>query len=381
MTTTPPLPFLNFLSGAVALDNVPVLFDDKSDSWFRYGELRETIRTLLPYWQTPAAAPPTRGLVMAVLPRTINGVLAYLSAIASHHAMLLVDPDTTRPDLFVESYEPDWVVLPTALKPGDAYVPVEWPLPDLYLWRRSTPSHHALHPDLFLLLLPPGPPDSIKTVRLSYHNITHNTLASLEALMLEPSERALLIMPLSYSFGLSILHMMLTIGGSILLSENDIKNRTLWMTMQKRDVTLFAGVPFHFEYIARAGLENLRVPRLKTFLQAGGRMPQERTQDMLRQIMARNGTFHLLYGVTEASPRIASLPLHTTVPDKIGSLGTLLKDGHIRFEQGQMIYTGPNVMMGYAERRADLAEADTQQSELHLKGQGWIDADGFLYNI
>lgn len=377
MPTPPPLPFLNFLSGAVALDNVPALFDDKSDAWLRYGDLREKIKTLHPFWTVPSATP-QRGLVMAVLPRTIDGALTYLSAAAAGHALLLLDPDRPRLDLFIQAYEPDWVVLPTAMKPGDAYLPIDWPHPELFLWQRIIPSAQSLHPDLFLLLLPPGPPDSVKTVRLSYQNISHNLLASLTPLELPATTRALLLMPLAYSFGLSILHIMLTIGGSVLLTEMDIKNRLLWNTAQKREVTLFAGVPFHFEYLARADLENLHVPRIKTFLQAGGRMPPERTQQMLRQITARGGAFFTLYGMTEASPRIACLPLHL-FPEKVGAAGQLLKDGRVDFDNGKMTYRGPNVMMGYAHMRTDLALGDTQGWALALSDHGRIDEDGFLY--
>ncbi len=377
MPTPPPLPFLNFLSGAVALDNVPALFDDKSDAWMRYGDLRERIKTLQPFWMTPQATQ-QRGLVMAVLPRTVDGTLAYLSAAAAGHALLLLDPDASRLDLFIQAYEPDWIVLPTAMKPGEAYLPVEWPLPDLFLWQRVIPSPLVLHPDLFLLLLPPGPPDSIKTVRLSYQNISHNVLASLTPLELPATTRALLLMPLAYSFGLSILHMMLSIGGSVLLTEMDIKNRLLWNAAQKREVTLFAGVPFHFEHLARADLENLRVPRVKIFLQAGGRMPPERTQQILRQVTARGGAFFVLYGMTEASPRIACLPLHQ-YPEKIGSLGKLLKDGQLDFDGTRMIYRGPNVMMGYANSRTDLALGDTHGGTLPLSDHGRIDEEGFLH--
>ncbi|MGE4352042.1 MAG: AMP-binding protein [Bdellovibrionales bacterium] len=375
--TQPPLPFLDFLSGAVALDNVPALFDDQSDRWFRYGDLREKIKTLKPFLQAPTQ-PPARGLVLALLPRTIEGVCAYLSAAVAGHAILLIDPGAARPDLFIDSYEPDWVIVPGSMKPGSAYIPVDAPLTNLSLWRRTLPPRHDLHPDLFLLLRPPGPTDSVKTVRLTYANLRHNTLATLDALGLAPETRALLVMPLSYSFGLSILHLMLSIGGGIVLSEIDMKNPALWMNVQKREATLFAGVPFHYEYLARAKIENLHVPRLKTFLQAGGKMPTERTQEILRQVMQRNGQFFVLYGVTEASPRIACLPLHE-VPDKIGSAGRLLKEGKIIAGPRRMTYQGPNVMMGYATSRADLALGDLQQGSFELAEQGHVDADGYLY--
>jgi len=373
----PQLPFLNFLSGGVALDPAPALCDDKSEGWLRYGALRDAIKSILPILCPEDSLFAHRGLVLCALPLTVEGTMAYLSAAASGHALLMLDPGTMRLDQFIVQYEPEWIILSSALHPGEAYTRVDWPLETLVLWQRATRPQIDVHPELFLLLLPPGPPESLKTVRLSYRNIASNTLATLEALNLPPETRALLAMPLSYSFGLSLLHMMLTLGGCTLLSEHDIKNRGLWELIQKREITLFAGVPFHYEYLARALLDNLHVPRLKTFLQAGGRMSLDRTQEIARQINARAGAFFVLYGQTEASPRISVLPLHEQ-PDKIGTLGRVIPNGKLSIEKGRVIYEGPNVMMGYAVSRADLVKGDESNGRLPLHEEGTIDEDGFL---
>lgn len=372
------LPFLKFLSGGIALDNAPALCDDKSDGWLRYGQLREQVKSIAPLFQVKTPLFTTRPLILCSLPRTVQGAIAYLSGVASGHPLLLIDPGAARTDLFIAAYEPEWIVLSSALHPGDAYASVEWPLTDLFLWHRTTPVGQPIHDELFLLLQPPCPPESIKTVRLTYQNIICNTNASLNALGLNDTTRALLQMPLSYSFGLSILHMMLSVGGSVVLSEHDIKNRALWDLCQQRDATLFAGVPFHYEYLARAGIDNIHVPRLKTFLQAGGRMPPERTQEILRQVTARNGELFILYGQTEASPRISVLPLHQ-YPNKMGSQGCVIDGGELSAHEGRITYRGPNVMMGYAHGREDLALGDIQGGELQLHEHGIIDEDGFLF--
>ena len=374
----PQLPFLNFLTGGIALDNTPALCDDKSEGWMRYGALREAVRAVAKILAPEDSLFTKRGLVLCCLPRTIQGAVAYLGAAASGHALLMVDPGAARPDLYILAYQPDWVILPTAFHPGEAYAAVEWMYDDLFLWQRTGGEPEPVHPELFILLSPPGPPDSIKTVRLTYRNMAHNTQASMEALGLTSEARAVLHMPLSYSFGLSILHMCLSIGGSVMLTEHDIKNRALWDSMQKRDVTLFAGVPFHYEYLTRARLENLHVPRVKTFLQAGGRMPVERTQELMRQVAERRGELYILYGLTEASPRIASLPLHAFA-DKIKSLGRVISGGALKAEGRRITYHGPNVMMGYAQDRVDLAKGDEQGGLLLLGEDGFIDEDGFLY--
>jgi len=369
------LPFLSFLAGAVALDQTPALCDDKSEKWTSYGDLRAGIKDLLPFWQSSP-----RSLVLCAAPRTISGALAILSAAEAGHALLLIDPGVVRLAPFVTAYEPEWVVLPSATKPGDLYDPVDWPLEELTLWHRATQVDKDIHPDLFLLLLPPAPEGSVKTVRLSYTNIASNVNASVEALNVTPQDRILLPLPLGHSSGLSALFSLLAVGGSVLLTEQDIKSRSFWEQAMQREVTHFLGVPFHFDYIAKAGLEHLHAPRIKSFWQAGGRMPTERLQEILRQITERKGTFFILYGQTEASPRMTALPLHEK-PEKIGSFGQPIQGSSLAVEDGEIVYTGPNVMMGYAQERDDLAKGDERNGRLVTGDQGYLDEEGYLFLI
>lgn len=369
------LPFLSFLSGALALDKMPALCDDSSEKWTGYGELREAVKTLIPLWRkTP------RSLVLCLAPRTVQGAVAVLSATAAGHAVLFVDPAIPRLLPFLTAYEPDWIVSDSPVRPGELYDPEDWTLGELTLWRRATPSTAKLHPDLLYLLVPPGPEDETRTVRLSYANLAANVSAASKALGLSHEDRALLPLPLSHSSGLSSLLNLLAVGGSVLLSEADIKSRAFWEQAERREATLFIGASLHYDYIARAGLEHLHAPRLKTFWQAGGRMPVERVQELLRQIAERKGRFFVLFGQVEASPRIAVCALHDH-PDKIGSMGQVLEGGKIEIENEEIIYVGPNVMMGYAENRADLARGDEYHGRLTTGERGFIDEDGFLFVI
>jgi hypothetical protein len=69
-----------------------------------------------------------------------------------------------------------------------------------------------------------------------------------------------------------------------------------------------------------------------------------------------------MYGQTEATARMAYLPPHLTL-ERPGAIGVAIPGGSLRLEPvggdqhgvGELVYTGPNVMMGYAETPADLA--------------------------
>ncbi len=97
-----------------------------------------------------------------------------------------------------------------------------------------------------------------------------------------------------------------------------------------------------------------------------------------------------MYGQTEATARISYLPSEFLV-SKIGSIGIAVPHGKLwiktdkgvltdaPLESGELVYEGPNVMLGYAENLADLALGDVNQGLLHTGDLGYQDADGFFF--
>jgi acyl-CoA synthetase (AMP-forming)/AMP-acid ligase II len=90
---------------------------------------------------------------------------------------------------------------------------------------------------------------------------------------------------------------------------------------------------------------------------------------------AAGGRLFVMYGQTEAAPRLTTLPAGR-LGEKVGSVGPAVPGGRlsIRLEdgtettapdvRGEVLYRGPNVMLGYAETAADpfsRAKADAQR--------------------
>jgi acyl-CoA synthetase (AMP-forming)/AMP-acid ligase II len=103
---------------------------------------------------------------------------------------------------------------------------------------------------------------------------------------------------------------------------------------------------------------------------------------------AVGGRFFVMYGQTEAAPRMATLP-HGRLPEKLGAVGPALAGGAFTIltelgtpapvgEVGRVIYQGPNVMLGYAESRRDLALGDVMGGRLETGDIGRLDPDGYL---
>lgn len=349
----------------------PALLDDTSEEWLSYGALAMRVQEM-----AALLKPEERSLVLCCPPRSIEGAIAYLAASHAGHAILLADPQAPNLATLIEAYRPRWILAPQATMPiGYKMRPL--PFQTIKAFERDGAEGATLHPDLFLVLLTSGSTGSAKSVRLSARNIEHNTKAIVQSLNLTKEAVAVGHLPLAYSFGLSILHMQLACGGRCVLSEQSMMGAAFWNLVRQGTATHFPGVPYHFEMLARLGLERLRVPSLTSFLQAGGKMRGALTQKLLEEAQGRNGELFIMYGQTEAAPRMACLPLHL-YPEKIGSSGPALQEGRFEIEEGEIIYTGPNVMMGYAEGLADLARGDVAGGRLTTGDTGLLDENGFL---
>jgi acyl-CoA synthetase (AMP-forming)/AMP-acid ligase II len=108
------------------------------------------------------------------------------------------------------------------------------------------------------------------------------------------------------------------------------------------------------------------------------------------KIQALGGRFYVMWGQTEAGPRMSTLPAER-LPEKVGSPGCALPGGRlsVRTEdgseteqagvEGEIVYRGPNVMMGYAENAADLSRGDDLGGALATGDLGYLDEEGFLF--
>ncbi|MBX6723485.1 MAG: non-ribosomal peptide synthetase, partial [Dactylosporangium sp.] len=122
------------------------------------------------------------------------------------------------------------------------------------------------------------------------------------------------------------------------------------------------GVPYTFALRDRGGCDRMSLPHLRYVTQAGGRLAAHRVR-RYAELGRRNGwDFIVMYGQTEATARIAYLPpeLATEHPQCIG---IPIPGGSLRLEPlpdwpepdtGELVYAGPNVMLGYAESASDL---------------------------
>jgi acyl-CoA synthetase (AMP-forming)/AMP-acid ligase II len=319
-------------------------------------------------------------LVLIAAWNRIGVVAALRGAWQAGHAVLLIDAALPAAHMqrWIRLYSPDKLILPEdhEFRPDENYV-AAGSHESLVLYARSVP-HQNLHPDLALLLPTSGSTGSPKLVRLSRQNLDANTAAIIAALGITSQDRAAAHMPLAYSYGLSVANTHLAAGASLVLTDDSLTEGAFWQAMRDHQITTLPCVPQHFAVIEKLGLERLDVPHLRIMTQAGGRMEPKSVCRFAAAMQKRGGRFFVMYGQTEAASRMTVLPAAHAL-DKPESAGLPLAQGKILIEDGEIIYHGPNVMMGYAENRADLARGDEVKGRLATGDLGYLDAEGYLF--
>ena len=222
-----------------------------------------------------------------------------------------------------------------------------------------------IHPDLALLMSTSGTTGTSKLVRLSKTALTSNAIAIADYLALGSDDRAITSLPLHYCYGLSVLTSHLAVGASVVLTEAAVVDPCFWVAVDRWGITGLAGVPYTFELLDRqraTGVERLAAPSLRHVTQAGGHLNPSSVDQLVRLGDQHDFNMFVMYGQTEATARMAYLD-----PDAArtwpGSIGRPIPGGAIELRPvrdaepgiGEIIYTGPNVMMGYATSAEDLA--------------------------
>lgn len=363
------------------------VFDSAAGGWMSRARLAEDVLGLA---QTLSKRRP--GLIFVFTGNNYASIAVYLAALEAARPVALFDArlDPEFKERLIERYQPELVFQPGRegfFKPPLASI--ESLGPGYNAWALAQPGGAEPHPDLALLLSTSGSTGSPKLVRLSRANLESNAQAIVQALSLNEGERPLTSLPIHYSYGLSVLNSHLVAGAGVVLTDEGLMSRGLWDTFRERECTSLAAVPFGYQVLDRIGFLDFDLPTLKTMTQAGGRLGEKLAARFHEGLAGRGVELRIMYGQTEATARIAVMP-SGALPEKLGAAGRVVQGGRLSIEtergettrpgvSGQVIYRGPNVMLGYAQRRQDLARGDENQGRLATGDLGLLDEDGFLH--
>lgn len=343
-----------------------------------YSQLQNDVSDINERWKTYS-----KSLVFLLCKNTYSAICIYLSALQSKHTVCML-PSDIEPELLsnlLERYEPEWIAfadsyaLAAELRQTEAVRIHEYWLHHLGKTREKAP----IFSELAVLLSTSGTTGSPKMVRLSYDNLNSNASSIKDYLELDNNAKPITTLPISYSYGLSVINSHLAARSTILLTEETIISRKFWNSVEEHQATSIAGVPYTYQILHKMGIEKKLPSSLRQFTQAGGRLPDHLQEHFAKAFEEKGIKFYMMYGQTEATARMSYLP-----PDKViekrGSIGIAIPGGNLQIsETEELIYKGPNVMLGYAENRDDLADGDLQGGMLRTGDLAVRDEEGYFF--
>lgn len=329
-------------------------------------------------------------LAFCLCNNTVGSLVGYLSFIQNHVPAVMLDgeKDIEIINGLIDIYQPQYLWIPenrdsefegkTLIK-QDGYLLIE----------RKT-IQYEIHPAIALLLTTSGSTGSPKLVKLTLQNLQSNADSIVQYLDITSEERPITSLPMYYSYGLSVINSHLVKGATILLTDKTVIQKEFWTFAKEMEATSIAGVPYTYEMLRRLRIFRMDLPSLKTMTQAGGKLNAKIAEEYIRNAEETGRRFFVMYGQTEATARMSYLPQERAI-EKYDSIGIAIPGGSFSLidgdggditepdVDGELIYKGSNVSMGYAECIADLSKGDENNGVLHTGDIGHRDVDGYYY--
>lgn len=241
--------------------------------------------------------------------------------------------------------------------------------------------------DLAALMATSGSTGVPRFVMVTHGNLIANTEAIIRSQQLASDERAMLILPLSYCFGASVMQSHLYQGGGVVFDRRFMFPDRVLQGIAQFGCTTLAGVPTVYNVLLRrSNLRQTAMPSLRRFLQAGGSLASERIRELRTAFPTIS--FYVMYGQTEATARISCMEPERW-EEKPGSVGRPLDNLMVRIvdeegndlpagQVGELVVKGPSICSGYLN---DPEETDRAFSDgwLRTKDLARQDDDGYLW--
>ena len=334
-----------------------------------------------------------RNLVFCLVGNEVGGLIGYLTLLANGAVPLMLNSSISPEQLqkLIQIYQPVYIWLPSARtqefnKSDKVVCSNGYSLLDLKFQRKD------IHNSLALLLGTSGSTGSPKFVKLSAENLLSNAQSISLYLKLTSDDISVTTLPPNYTYGLSIIHSHILVGATITVTNKTLFDRAFWNFFREAKATSFNGVPYHYEILKKLRFAEMQLPSLRTMTHAGGRMDPDLTKEFASHCHLRGMQFFTMYGQTEATARMSYLPSARAVfkPESIGiaipggefslvdECGQLINQNDV---QGELVFKGPNVSMGYADSYDDLAKGDERGGVLRTGDLAKRDKDGDYYII
>ena len=325
-----------------------------------------------------------KSLVFIFCENDYETVISYVACLRSNNVPYLIDsllPNEKIADL-VKLYKPNYLICKKK----------EFNFTDKlkekknnfnYVIFETKFKNNTINDKLFLLLGTSGTTGDPKLVRLSEKNLKINTDQIIDYLKIDNSHRSVSTLPIYYTYGLSILNTHLCSGASIYLTKKTFFEKIFWNNFNKFKVNNFGGVPFNYQMLLKLNFGKINTKHLQYITQAGGKL-NENDFDKIEKISEEKKIkFFSMYGQTEATSRMSFIPWDKIKSMK-GTIGKPVKGAKFFLysnkkkiekinKEGEIIFKGKNVCLGYSYNSNDLRKGDENKGLLRTGDIGIYD--------
>lgn len=175
-------------------------------------------------------------------------------------------------------------------------------------------------------------------------------------------------------------------GMDICFEEGQFNPIKILKLIREKQITVMGGTPTLFYHICNVLKRETQPLPLKTIMLSGECMTQAAADTLIACFSGVQK--YNVYGLTEASPRVAYLPpdkfeqyplsvgrpLDSITARVINEAGDSLPIGTI----GELVVQGPNIMQGYYNNPM-ATQTTVQNGWLHTGDLAWLDANGYIY--
>lgn len=287
-----------------------------------------------------------------------------------------------------KEFRPNYIIKPKNLNKIHINEKINKKIFNFEIYKTNFKILKKINKKIAILLSTSGSTGSSKFVMLSLENLKSNTIKISNYLNIKTTDRAIITLPFSYSYGLSIINSHLFSGSSIVITDKSIIEKSFWDSILFNKVNCLYGVPFIFNVLKRFLNKNY-FSKFKFLANAGGKLDLETSKKFTKKSIKDNFIFYNMYGQTEASPRMSYINL--TKYKKYESIGKPIKSGkffllnqkksYIKKANtiGELVYEGKNVMIDYAYKITDLKKIRQNKFRLFTGDLAYCDKNKFFY--
>lgn len=342
---------------------------------------------------------PSKGIAL-LLPNSINYAISYFGTLLSDHFVLPINPQI-RAEEFKEviEYTSIRIILTEskyatfvmqALRECNFATAIIYVNNLTFNIFKSQEGFFTKFPDtpndLALMIRTSGTSAKPKFVMLSHKNIISNVKANVKALQIKREDKTLISLPMHFSYcntAQFLSHVFC--GATIVIMNGFFFPKSFIKLISTQKITTAFTVPsmimslINYRYVSHYNLSSLRMVCI-----GGDKMSPSLLKEAMKHM--NNTQFVITYGLTEASPRVASLYVNRNNPEKFTSVGKAIPGIKISIKEpntegiGEVIISGDNIMLGYYKDPDETANKICK-GWLQTGDLGYIDKDGDLFLI